>query len=403
MDKILTGLDLGSSKLRAAVAKIHQDGYMDLLGVEESPSGGISRGNIIDLGEASSAVENIMYRVKDKYGPKIFKVIISIGGLGFSTDKLNAYIVLQGPPRELTQKDIEKVLQTARNMNFSLDSCILHEVVESYKLDGQDGVKNPVGLFAKKLEVNLYSLLHSLAHIQNVMRCINYAGYDTEKIIFSGLIGAGCIVNEDELENGVIFLDVGCDTTKIVVASDGKIKFCNVLGLGGLDITNHISEKFKIPSASAERLKLDASITEETKGDKKISIIIGGKERTFLRSEVNAAVREKTEDLLTAIKSELDNSLVADSIKSGIVAIGGSILLDGFLERIEGFFNMPARIGKLKTKYLNTGQSSHLFASSIGAIEYYAKEAREKNKRISPANPVSNFTHKILSFINDYF
>jgi len=403
MERIIVGLDLGSFKIKAAVAKVRSDGHTTLLGLHEAPAHGITRGNITDLASASSAIENLMNDVKEKHGPKIFKVIVSFGGLGLSFDRAKASYVLQGSHPELTRYDIEKVMQIARNMSFSLDHAILHEIVEDFVLDGQEDVKNPIGLFAKKLEVKLYSLFYSVAQTQNVTRCINYAGYDVERIVFSGLVGTNTLLNEGDAKDGAILLDVGCDTTKITALADGKIKFCTILKMGSGDITSALSTKLKIPSTFAEMLKRDSNITEKSSGDKKLSITIAGKEKEILQSEVNDIVEKKMDELLAMSKKALEASSTLSYIKAGLVISGGGSLLEGLLDKAEVAFNLPIRVGVVRQRQSNTEQPSQLFASAVGALDYYAKELTEKTSKISSHNPITRFTHKISAFIEDYF
>lgn len=403
MERIIAGLDLGTFTIKVAVAKIGSDGYMDLLGIHEAPAHGISKGNIIDLAEASGSVESLMAEVKEKHGPKIFKVVLSLGGVGFSSERSKGSLVLQRSPRELTQYGVEKAIQSARNMSFSLDRFVLHEIVEDYILDEQRGIKNPVGLFARKVEVNLYTLFYNMANVQNAITCVDYAGYDVEKVVFSGLASLECVVDKDGLENGVVLLDIGHETTKIIVAEESKIKFCNILNIGGLDISKSISSKFKIPMPSAEAMKLNSSFVGDAINTREENIIVGGKEKEILKSEVKDVIKRKTEQLLNMIKKELIRSSLIDCIKSGIVITGGGASQEGLPQRLEGMFKLPVRVGVVRTGSPDIGRPSHLFAPSIGALEYYAHEIRQKKKGTKLKTPISRLTHRISTFINDYF
>lgn len=403
MERMIVGLDLGTYTMKAAAAGIGPGGEMSLLVMREIPSRGISRGNITDLAEASGTVERLMSGIKEECGHKIFKVALSVGGAGFSSDRSMGSLVLHGSPKELTHHDMEKVIQAARNMSFSLDRFILHEMVEGYILDGQEGVRNPLGLFTKKLEVRLYTLFHNMAYMQNVIRCINYAGYDVAKIAFSGLAAINCLVREDELANGVAFIDIGHETTKIVVATDGRIQFCNMLNAGSADITRSISEKFKIPFSFAEKLKLDSDIAPGSKGEERISISIANKRKDIAKSEVKDIVRDKVEELLDAIRKELNRSSLLDGVKSGIVLAGGGALLEGLPAKAEEFFNLPTRTGLPKLSPADTKKPPHLFASCIGALRDYAREINERRFKLEFKHPISRLAHSVANFLNDYF
>jgi len=294
----------------------------------------IAKGNIVDLAEASGAVETLMNKIRDVYKTRIFKVILSVGGAGFSSDRSMGSIVLHGSPKELTHRDIERVIQTARNMSFSLDRFILHELIEGYILDGQEGVKNPLGLFTKKLEVRLFTLFHNIAYMQNVVRCINYAGFDVEKLVFSGLAGITCMAREEEMKNGAAFIDIGADTTKVIIASDGRIRACSLLAKGSNDIA-----------------------------------------------------RDKREALFEAIEKELERSSSIESIRAGIVLSGGGAMFDGLPEKAEEFFRLPVRVGALKTTPPNLEKPSHLYASCIGALEDYSRALKEKAQSWIPGTP----------------
>jgi len=403
MERTIVGLDLGTYSIKAAAARMCADGTVEFLGVYDGPARGVSRGNIVDLAEASGAVETLMNRIKEEHGRRIFKVILSVGGAGFSHDRSLGSVVLHGSPRELVQHDVEKVVQSARNMSFSLDRFILHEIVEGYVLDGQEGVKNPLGLFTKKLEVKLYTLFHNLAYIQNATRCINYAGYDVERIVFSGLAAAGCIVSDDEMADGVLFIDVGHATTKMVAAVEGRIKSCSLLNSGGSDITRALSTRLKVPLSAAERLKRDSNVAPDAKGASPMRISISNRHLEISRSEVTDIVTEEVEEFLSRVKNEVDRRSLLSYPKSGIVLSGGGIMLEGLPEKLQGFFNSPVRVGSVRNSVCGEGKPSHIFASSIGALERYAGEIRQKNQRFNLRHPVSRLTHRITNFLNDYF
>ena len=350
MERTIVGLDLGTHTIKAAAANISSDGRMDLLGAHEAPSRGVAKGNIVDLAEASGAIEALMNKIRDVYKTRIFKVILSVGGAGFSSDRSMGSIVLHGSPKELTHRDIESVIQTARNMSFSLDRFILHELIEGYILDGQEGVKDPLGLFTKKLEVRLFTLFHNIAYMQNVVRCINYAGYDVEKLVFSGLAGVNCMAREEEMKNGAAFIDIGADTTKVIIVSDGRIRACSLLAKGSKDI-----------------------------------------------------VQNKSEEFFEAIKKELENSSSMESIGSGMILSGGGAMFDGLPEEAEEFFRLPVRVGALKTTPPNLDKPSHLYAPCIGALQDYSQALSEKSEILDSRHPIARITNRVTTFLNEYF
>lgn len=403
MERTIVGLDLGTYSIKAAAARMRADGTMEFLGVYDGPARGVSSGNIIDLAEASGAVEVLMNRIREEHGRRIFKVILSIGGSGFSHDRSLGSIVLHGSPRELVQHDVEKAVQTARNMSFSLDRFMLHEIVEGYVLDGQEGVKNPLGLFTKKLEVKLYTLFHNLAYIQNATRCVNYAGYDVEKIVFSGLAAAGCILSDDEMADGVLFVDVGHATTKMVAAVEGRIRACSLLSSGGSDITRALSTRLKVPLSAAERLKRDSNIAPDAKSESSMHVSISNRQVEISRSDVIGIVREEVEEFLSRIKEESEQHSLSSYPRSGIVLSGGGVMLEGLPEKLQEFFNLPVRVGSVRNTVCGEGKPSHVFASSIGVLEYYAGEIQEKNQRFNLRHPASRLTRKVTDFLNDYF
>ena len=385
MERTIVGLDLGTYTIKAAAANISSDGQMNLLGAHEIPSCGIAKGNIVDLSEASGAVETLMNKIREVYRTRIHKVILSVGGAGFSSDRSMGSIVLHGSPKELTRRDIESVIQTARNMSFSLDRFILHELIEGYILDGQEGVKDPLGLFTKKLEVRLLTLFHNIAYMQNVVRCINYAGFDVEKLVFSGLGSVNCMAREEEMKNGAAFIDIGADTTKVIIASDGRIRLCSLLTKGSADITRAISRNLRIPFSQAEKLKFDSSAMGDSE------------------SEASDIAKNKIEALFEAIEKELENFSSMESIGAGMVLSGGGALFDGLPERAEEFFRLPVRVGALKTTPANLGRPSHLYASCIGALEDYSRALKEKSAVLDSRHPITKITNRITTFLNEYF
>jgi len=401
MERIIAGLDLGTHTIKAAAAAISPDGTVRLLGVRDLPSRGISRGNIVDLAEASGVVDKLIHGLKNDVKCKIFKVVLSVGGAGFSSDRSMGSMVLHGSPRELSHNDIEKVTQAARNMSFSLDRFILHEIVEGYALDGQGGVKNPLGLFTKKLEVKLFTLFHSGAYVQNAIRCVNYAGYNVEKVCFSGIAALGCMVSSEEMANGVMYIDIGCETTKIVLVANGRIQSCSILKRGSSDITCAIAEKFKLPFKSAERLKLEIGITDKLLAGEMVRVAVRNKHRDIPKTDVLNVIKDKIDEILGEIKDELNNSHL-DQVRSGIVLAGGGVLTDGLSERAEDHFNLPVRVGSPDIFTVKSPRPPHLFASCLGAIKDCSRRIEEKRGSYSK-NRIARLTNRMVTFLNDYF
>jgi cell division protein FtsA len=376
---------------------------MRLVGFDELPSRGITQGNIVDLAEASGVVENLMSRLKEKYELALFKTVAAIGGIGFFSDRAKATIALPDGPRELVRRDIERLVQIARNMSFSFERSILHEIVEDYVLDGQEGVRHPKGLFARKVEAKLYTLFQNTAHVQNAIRCINYAGYDVEKVVFSGFVSTSAVLTGDELKDGIIVVDIGAQTTKITVAQGNEVIFCNLLPVGGADITKSIAARCKIPFPVAEDIKHDTEIMHDAEPSGSRTVLAAGKEREIPQSVIHKSIVTKTDEILTMIRRELEGASVLDNVRSGMVITGGGAFLEGLLERAERCFQMPVRFGKVGESCQDTRRPLHTFAPSIGALAYYARHIEHNNRATALKAPFRRLADRVTTFLNDYF
>lgn len=341
---IIVGLDVGTTKICAVVGEIVH-GDLEFRGVSTASSTGLRKGVVVNIEATVESIKNAVKTAETTTGVEINAVYVGISGGHIKGFNSYGAVGLRG--KEVTYPDVDRVIDSAKAVYVPLDREVLHVIPTGYILDGQNGIKDPVGMVGVRLEAKVYILTGAVTSVQNLLKCCEKAGIEVIDIVFEPLASAEAILTDDEKELGVAIVDIGGGTTDIILYKDGWLRHSSVLAIGGNHFTNDIAVGLRLSVTEAERIKKmhGAAITSLVNEAEEIDIIQAGQGRKILRRHMAEIVQPRTEELLDLIKSELISCSGYDIASTGVVLTGGGSMLEGLDRMAEVILELPVRIG----------------------------------------------------------
>jgi cell division protein FtsA len=375
---IIVGLDVGTTKICAVVGEL-VNGELEIIGVSTSDSTGLRKGVVVDIESTVGSIKNAIETAESLTGVQINAVNIGIAGghiKGF-----NSYGAVGIKGKEVAYSDIDRVVDSAKAVYVPLDREVLHVLPTGYILDGQNGIKDPVGMMGVRLEANVYIVTGAVTSVQNLLKCCEKVGLEVVDIVFEPLASAEAILTEEERELGVAVVDIGGGTTDIILYKDGWLRHTSVLAVGGNHFTNDIAVGLRVTISEAERIKKGYGVatTSLVNDSEEIAIIQAGNERKILRKYLSEIIEPRTEELLDLIKTELMSCSGYDIASTGLVLTGGGSLLEGFDKMAEALLGLPVRIGT--PRYVSGGRdmiNNPMYATGVGLVLYGIESESKK-------------------------
>jgi cell division protein FtsA len=253
--KIVVGVDIGTSKIVSVIAKVDEE-YVNVLGVSEVPSSGIRKGQIVDIDEAVLSINSSLEAAERMAGYNASHVVASIGGSHIESQNSRGVVAVARPEGEITENDLTRVIEAARAVSLPSSREIIHVLPRSYIVDGQEGIKDPIGMTGVRLEVDTHIISANSTSIRNMEKAFSNVGVDLDSVIFSGYASSMAVLSETEKELGVILVDIGAGTTDISIYVEGSVAYSSVVPIGARHITNDLAIGLRISLESAEKIKL---------------------------------------------------------------------------------------------------------------------------------------------------
>jgi cell division protein FtsA len=403
MEDLVVGLDIGTSKICAVVGEVRPDGRVDIVGMGSHPSIGLRKGMVINIENTVNSIKEAIEEAETMAGCEISSVYAGIAGGHIKGFNSHGIIALKN--REVTKRDIERVIDAARAVAIPMDREVIHTLPQEFIVDDQAGITDPVGMSGVRLEVKIHIVTGAVTSAQNIIKCANRAGLDVYDIILESLASSEAVLSDEERTLGAALLDFGGGTTDLAVFSQGSIKHTSVLALGGDNLSNDIAIGIRTPFKEAEKIKIKygCGLTSLIGKDETIEVPSVGERapRTISRELIGEILEPRVEEIFSLIYQELMRSGYDNLVTSGVVATGGSSLLPGVPEILEQVFNMPARIGyPTNIGGLKEIVNSPMYATAVGLVLYGANlEKREKKFRIRD----TNIFNRIVSRMKRWF
>ncbi|HEX6083966.1 MAG TPA: cell division protein FtsA [Thermoanaerobaculia bacterium] len=348
-DKYIVALDIGTSKVCALVGEIGDRGQLEIIGKGTSPMKGTRRGNIINLDQAVEAVKKAVDECEVMAGLQIESAYVGVAGDHIRSVNSRGVVSVMGKHKEIAREDIDRVIEASKSINIPSELELLHVIPREFVVDGQDGIHDPLGMTATRLEANVHIVTGARTHNQNVLTCVNKAGIAVQELVLEQLAAAEAVLTQDEREMGVLLMDLGGGTTDYAVFLEGNVIHTNVLPVGAGHFTSDISVVLRTPMEDAERIKkrYGCALASLVMEDDPIEVpTVGGRAPKILsRQELTGILEPRAAEIAKLVYRDLEKVGLDKEIRSGVVVVGGGAEMDGIVEMVEQVFDQQARKG----------------------------------------------------------
>lgn len=373
--ELVVGLDVGTAKVAAVVADSVPDGQIAVAGIGTAPCDGLRKGVVVNIEATVQAIASAVKEAEVSAGCEIHNVVASVGGAHIKG--FNSHGVVAVRAREVSHSDVERVLEAARAVALPPDQDVLHALPQDFIVDGQDGIREPVGMVGVRLEARLHVVSTAMTAAQNVIKCCQRAGLQVADLVF-GPMGAGEVVFvPEEKEGGVALIDVGAGTTSVLAFAQGVVRHAAAVPVGGNHVSSDVAAGLRTPFREAELLKRRSGIAlvEAVGDDEAIEVqSVGASEPRLLPRRMLAEIIEpRVEEILALAQRQLIRSGLEKALPAGIVLTGGGVLLEGVATLAERVFRVPVRVGTpIGCDGLDEALSGPEFVAAIGLARYGA-------------------------------
>jgi cell division protein FtsA len=404
---IITGLDIGTTKIGVVIGEPSEEDNFKILGVGMAPSEGLKKGMVVNLEKAIDSVKAAVDDAELVTAKKIDSVFASITGDHIKSINSRGVIAIGKTGSEITLSDVERAVEAAKTVAIPSDREIIHVLPQEYKVDDQDGIRDPIGFSGVRLEVDVHIVTGSVSAAQNILRCIEKCGIGVEELVLQPLASSYAVLTRDEMELGCVVIDMGGGTTDLAVFHEGSVKHTAVIGIGGKNVTSDLAIGLRTPLEQAEQLKCNYGSALSSTVDATEMVIVPGvagrESKEVSRSVLASIIEPRVEEIFSLVARELKKSQSTEMLAAGVILTGGAAQLDGVLELAEQIFDLPAKLGS-PLQYDNNTEITPgpAFATGIGAI-HYALSRSDKTAIRSKPGGLTKTIDKMKKWFDEYF
>ena len=409
---LLVSLDIGTTKVQTIIAEISDSegpvsDRIEVLGVGSAPSTGIRRGVVVDIEQTVQAIRESVEQARRMAGADVHAAIVGVTGEHIASLNSRGVIAITHANREVTQEDVDRVLENSRVIVLPPDREIIHALPRGYSLDGQNGIRSPVGMSGTRLEVETHIVTGATTFLRNVATCVERAGLHVEDMVLEPIATGEAVLIDAERDLGVALLDIGGGTSDLAIFRGGDICYSAVIPVGGEYVTKDISAGLRVSREEAERIKLAFGRARAPEHDADVSFTflpLGAAEPIALTvRELSEIVGPRAQEILHLLKAELNRSNYAGHLPAGLVLSGGGAMLNGLQALSVEITGMPTRIGYPAAiggqAALVTSPAS---ATGVGLIRWGARtHARANARRDLPGGLFGAISHWIRRVLHD--
>ncbi len=377
---LIVGLDIGTSKVVALVSELRPDGTLEILGMGNHESKGLKKGVVVNIEATVGAIQRALEEAELMADSKIVSAFTGIAGSHIRSFNSTGMVAIKD--REVTALDVERVIDTAKAVNIPTDQQILHVLRQEFIIDGQEDVREPIGMSGVRLEVKVHIVTGAVSAAQNIVKCVRRCGLEVNDLILQPLASSRAVLSEDETDLGVCLVDIGGGTTDIAIFTGGAIRHTAVIPIAGDQITNDIAMALRTPTAEAEAIKIRHGVALRQLADGNQMIDVPGigdrPPRVMSRQTLAEVIEPRIEELFSLVQQVLRESGFEELLSSGIVLTGGSSVMQGMVELGEEIFHMPVRIGVPKySGGLSEVVRNPRYATAMGLLLEGASQVRQ--------------------------
>lgn len=398
---LLVGLDIGTSKVVALVAELSPEGQFNVIGLGQTSSKGLKKGVVVNIEATVQSIQKALEEAELMSDRQIVQVFTGIAGNHIVSFNSSGMVAIRD--KEVGAGDVERVLETAKAINIPTDQQILHILIQEFIIDGQEDVREPIGMSGLRLEVKVHIVTGAVSAAQNIVKCVRRCGLEVNDLILQPLASSLAVLTDDEKELGVVLIDIGGGTTDIAIYSQGSIRHTAVIPIAGDQITNDIAMALRTPTIEAEDLKIHHGVAKQDMADTTAMIDVPGvgdrEPRPMSKQALAAVIEPRVEELLTLVRNIVRESGYEDMVSSGIVLTGGTAMMPGMVELAEQVFLKPARIGAPEYRgHLHEVLRSPRYSTGLGLLmEGQAQLMR--GRRVSQGGSF----HGVISRMKEWF
>ncbi len=426
-DKVICGIDVGSSKIATLIASVDESGKINLIGVSSTISHGVRKNQVVDIDEAVLAITESVEAAERMAGYSISSAFVALGGPQIESVNQHAVVAVSEPEGEIRSSDIQRVNDAARAIPLPSSREILHVIPRTFTVDGQEGIKDPIGMTGVRLETETHIITGSSTSMRNLVKCVSEVGIDVTELVFSGIASSIAVLTDTEKELGVVLIDIGGETTDVVIFIDGSVAYSSVIPIGARHITSDMAVGLRVSLESAEKIKISLgkieklpvnpqSLEEESiKSAKK-------KEEEFLdikslglaedvqkiskKAVVDGIIRPRLQEIFKYVGKELKKSGFGTQIPSGLVICGGGAQTAGVLDQAKYVLGFPARLAVIEgLSGMIDEIDSPSFAAAAGLILYGSTQESHRNIHIPVLSgnlPLKGMIQKGISLVKSF-
>lgn len=374
-DKIIVGLDIGTHSIKVVIAKKKSDDRVQIVGVGTAPSFGIRKGVVVDIEEAINCIKSATSEAERLSGVKIESVVVNLDGSHIISKMSKGVVAVSRADQEISEDDINRVVAAAEAVSIPVNKEILHVIPREFMVDGEAGIKDPLGMHGVRLELNALIIECSTPVLRNVEKCIESAGFDLDNIILSPLAAARSALTKRQKELGVLVLDIGSATTGLVIYENGDILHTQILPVGSAHITNDIAIGLRTNIDVAEKIKIDYGVClpEEVSKKETIDLMKVGHQEAgqAMKREIAEIIECRLEEIFELANKELKRIGKQSLLPAGVVLLGGGAKLPGIVELAKKSLKLPAQVGfPLEVDGLIDHIEDPAFATAVGLIKW---------------------------------
>jgi cell division protein FtsA len=400
---------VGTTKICAIIAEAAPGGGLDVIGVGAAASRGLRKGVVVNIDSTVEAIKQAVAEAEQMAGVEVAAVYAGVAGGHIRGVNSRGVVAVSGKDREVSGADVERAVEAARAINLPQDREIIHVLPQTFLVDDQDGVREPIGMSGVRLEVETHIVTGAVTSVQNVIRSVNRAGLAVQDIVLEPLASAEAVLLADEKELGVLLIDIGGGTTDVALYREGAVWHTMILPLGGDHISNDIAIGLRTPAADAEDLKrrhgcaLTALVSAEETID--VPSVGGRKARQLSRQILSEIIQPRVEEIFTLVARDLAKAGFRDAATAGVVVTGGTSILEGVPEVAERVFDLPVRRGIPEVGgSLAESLKSPVYATGVGlALWGLARQASGVGTIAGDRGVISRLGRRLSGWFGDIF
>ena len=402
----LVALDIGTSKIVAIVGEISNDNVVEIVGLGSHRSRGLRKGVVVDIESTTLAIQRALEEAELMSGCKIDSVWTGIAGSHIQS--LNSHGVAAIRHNEVSQADVERVIESAKAVSIPADQKTIHVIPQEYIIDDQDGIRFPIGMTGVRLAAKVHLVTGAVSAAQNITKCVKRCGLEVHEIVLEQVASSKAVLTDDEKELGICMVDIGGGTTDIAIFNNGEIHHTAVIPIAGDQVTNDIAVALRTPIPNAEEIKIRyaCALTQLTNHEETIEVPgVGDRPpRRLARQILAEVVQPRYEELFTLVQDELRRSGYENFIAAGIVLTGGSSRMEGVIELAEEIFHMPVRLGLPQfVSGLAENVKNPIYATGVGLLLHAHEQVQDSMTGINVNSGVKGIWGRIKSWYQGHF